>query len=170
MGLNQMSNRKRIERLEMKLGIEKDNPDMDYWEEINSCACECLKQEMKHKKYVLPDYLKFAEHIFYRVLNFFKKLYKNILEERQKSPKDSLKNDKTLLSGFGWVHRLAYMEITLYKTLSQIGPCSTVKFLKDKLFFSYKDVHTNTRQYIYKVEFPNEPKLFYIGVKKFQYW
>ena len=171
MGLNQMSNRKRIERLEMKLGIEKDNPDMDYWEEINSCVCECLAQEMAHKKFVLPDYLKFAEHIFYRVLNFFKKLYKNILEERQKKHEGREEYEKTLIYGFGWVNRIAYMEIILYKTLSQICPSQAAKFLKDKLFFSYKDIHVHTRRYIYHLEFPNEPKLPYLaGVKKFRYW
>ena len=167
-----ISNSKRIEKLEMKLGIEKDNPGTDYWKEINSCVCECLSLEMAGKTFSLPDYLKFAEHIFYRVLNFFRKLYKNVLEERRKKRAGIKEEDKATLkiNGVGWLYRLEYMEITLYKILTQIGSTAPAKFLKDKLFLSCRDLSLRTIRYIYKVEFPNEPQLAYTSVCKFKYW
>ena len=119
------SNEKRITELEKKVGIIYDPVKINYWQELNNFASRVFLKEFRKKcvlrhSFTLPEHLRFAREIFYRLVEFYKKLYQRVLSEnsfnagRLTGGKPGGKtNCKVLIAGFGWVLNNEFNKIKL---------------------------------------------------------
>lgn len=115
---------KRIVELENKLGINKSCTTSEYWKELNYYAGKLFMKSncdtTRTRSFSLPEHLAFAKKIFYRLVEFYTRLYEKLLESSKEKLEGDSGDTKKRLGNYGSVLNRDYNSLRVAVIIEQL--------------------------------------------------